>query len=115
MLMAGTGAGSASEYDVDDLGRMKMVRIIAAALVAMGAGAASADVLELRDEAGAAMKVDTAKIAGCKMVFDSDGAAFELCRLEKVELRPPQSTRARPGAATNEAARASVVYTKATE
>lgn len=93
-----------------------MVRYFAgAALVALAAGAAQADTLNLHDESGAAVTVDTASVQGCTMVFDSSGAAFELCRLEKVELRPPQSTRARPGQAAQGDEPATVIYTKTTD
>lgn len=75
---------------------------------------ATADILEVFDEAGGARKVDTASLNGCSMIFDSNGNAFELCKLEKVELRPPQSTRARPGQRPS-AEPANYVYKKPNE
>ena len=78
---------------------------------ALGAGAASADSLEMYDQSGAKMNVDLDAVSGCKMVFDSKGNAFEFCRLEKIELRPQASTRMRPGAAKGPE-RDSVIYAK---
>ena len=82
-----------------------------AAAFALAGGIAHADTLALYDSAGAAMAVDTAAIDGCKMVFDSQGNAFEFCKLEKIELRPQASTRVRPGQ-TAAPARADVIYAK---
>ena len=78
-----------------------MLRLAAAAFILSFAGA-HADTLDLYDDAGAAMKVDTSAIDGCKMVFDSQGNAFEFCKLERIELRPQGSTRIRPGQAAAE-------------
>ena len=85
--------------------------LAAAAASALLAGAAHADTLEMFDASGAAVKVDTASIAGCQMVFDSKGNAFEFCRLEKIELRPQASTRMRPGQ-SSAPDRADVIYAK---
>ncbi|MEL7463783.1 MAG: hypothetical protein AAFN79_06930 [Pseudomonadota bacterium] len=82
-----------------------------ACALALAAGAAQADTLKLYDETGGELAVNTADISGCKMVFDSQGNAFEFCRLEKIELRPEASTRMRPGAAKGPA-RDSVIYAK---
>ena len=85
--------------------------VVAGAALILAAGAESADTLELFDSSGAAMKVETAAVDGCKMVFDSDGNAFEFCRLERIELRPQASTRIRPGQ-TSAPDRANVIYAK---
>lgn len=87
-----------------------MLRLAAAAFI-LSFAVAHADTLELYDEAGAAMKVDTGAIDGCKMVFDSQGNAFEFCKLERIELRPQGSTRMRPGQAAAPT-RADVIYAK---
>ena len=89
-----------------------MLRIAAvSAAIAISAGLAHADTLDLFDSAGAAVKIDTAAVDGCKMVFDSDGNAFEFCKLERIELRPQASTRMRPGS-TAAPKRADVIYAK---
>ncbi|MEM7270511.1 MAG: hypothetical protein AAF401_14825 [Pseudomonadota bacterium] len=64
------------------------------------AGAAQADVLNVFDDEKKPVAVDTAAINGCLIVFDSAGTPFEICKMEKVEVRPPSSTRARPGQET---------------
>lgn len=78
----------------------KAAAATAGLVIALSAPAAFADTLELFDESGAALAVNTAAIDGCKMVFDSKGNAFEFCKLEKIELKPQASTRKRPGAAS---------------
>lgn len=64
---------------------------------ALFAGAAQADVLKVYDQSGAEASVDTAALQGCALVFDSKGAPFQICKMEKVEIKPPSSTRSRPG------------------
>lgn len=96
-----------------------MLRITAAgALIALSASLAPvdavADELSLFNSDGVAMKVDTTKVDGCKVVFDSAGSAFELCKLQRVEMRPPNSTRMRPGQ-TAARERANVVYAKSSD
>lgn len=96
-----------------------MPRITAvSALIALCAGLApgigAADELALFNSDGAPIKVDTAKVEGCKIVFDGQGQAFELCKLQRVEMRPPTSTRMRPGQSAQRD-RASVVYTKTSD
>ena len=90
----------------------------AGAMIAIGAwlppAIASADELTLFNSEGAAMKVDTTKIDACKVVFDSAGSAFEFCKLERVEMRPPNSTRMRPGQ-TAARERANVIYAKSSD
>lgn len=76
------------------------------------AGAAGADTISGYDEAGAAKSVDTAAMTGCELIFDSNGTPFELCKMEKVELRPQNSTRTRPGS-SGEATEAAVIYKRA--
>lgn len=89
-----------------------MLKVVPGAFaLTLAAGAAQADTLKLYDEAGGEIAVNTAAIEGCKMVFDSQGNAFEFCRLEKIELRPEASTRMRPGAAKGPE-RDSVIYAK---
>ncbi len=61
------------------------------------AGAAHADVLKVYDQTGAEKSVNTASVNGCMLIFDSSGAPFQICRMEKVEIKPPSSTRTRPG------------------
>lgn len=79
---------------------------------ALFAGAAQADVLNVYDQAGAEKAIDTAKLEGCVLVFDSKGTPFELCKMEKVEIKPPSSTRARPGGEAR-VAEAQIVYKRA--
>ncbi|QIE55972.1 hypothetical protein G5B40_11215 [Pikeienuella piscinae] len=97
---------------------MLRITMLSAALL-IGAGAASADTLAVFDNKGAADEVDTAALTGCRIIFDSAGVPFEICRMKKVELTPPASTRARPGHAEEEAAvkaeKADVIYVKAGE
>lgn len=79
---------------------------------ALAVGAAQADTIEAFTESGAPTKIDTANLKGCQLIFDSAGTPFELCKMEKVEFRPQQSTRARPGVAAREEVY-QVVYRKA--
>lgn len=65
--------------------------------IALFTSAAQADVLKVYDQSGAEKPMDTAALSGCALVFDSKGAPFQICRMEKVEIKPPSSTRARPG------------------
>jgi len=90
------------------------MKIIAAALgaVALFAGAAQADVLKVYDQSGAETPVDTASLTGCTLIFDSKGAPFQICKMEKVEIKPPSSTRARPGG-EERVAETQVVYKRA--
>lgn len=90
---------------------IRLMAMAAAVSLTFGAGAALADTLKLHDETGAAVEVDTSKMSGCTMVFDSAGTAFQICRLEKVQLVPAGSTRMRPGQ-TKVRPRAEVVYAK---
>lgn len=76
------------------------------------AGPVAADTINAHDSAGAPMAVDTASVSGCTIIFDKAGTPFELCRLEKVEVRPPSSTRSRPGHADTTQEDSSVVYTR---
>lgn len=97
-----------------------MLRIAAAATVAAAAFLASedarADVLTVHDEKGMQVEIDTAALAGCLIVFDSAGAPFEICRMKRVELTPPASTRSRPGHSEDPAGEAAqVIYVKASE
>lgn len=87
------------------------MKSLAAALgaIALFAGAAQADVLKVYDQAGGEKSVDTAALEGCTLIFDSKGAPFQICKMEKVEIKPPSSTRARPGAEARVAER-QVVY-----
>ncbi|WP_340109202.1 hypothetical protein [Pikeienuella sp. HZG-20] len=90
---------------------LRFIAVSAAALLAFGA---SADTIPVHDESGAETTVDMAKLAGCRIIFDSAGAPFELCRMKKVELAPPSSTRARPGRAEKMGDdKADVVYVRA--
>lgn len=90
-----------------------MLRFVAIAAALLAAGA-SADTLAVHDESGAEKTIDTVKLTGCRMIFDSAGAPFEICRMKKVELEPPASTRARPGHADKlDDDRADVVYVRA--
>lgn len=75
------------------------MKIFAAALgaAALFVSAAQADVLKVYDQAGAEKAVDTSALQGCTLIFDSKGAPFQICKMEKVEIKPPSSTRARPG------------------
>lgn len=88
---------------------------LAAAFAATFAPAAFADTITLADDKGAPVEIDTATLQGCRIVFDSAGAPFEICRMKKVELTPPASTRARPGEADKAARAGEVVYVKAAE
>lgn len=93
-----------------------MLRRLAFAAALLAAPVAQADKITLQDEAGAAIEVDTAALSGCTILFDSAGTPFELCRMKKVELTPPSSTRSRPGQAESASGQAAaVVYVKATE
>ncbi|MFV0473272.1 MAG: hypothetical protein ACK5MQ_03570 [Pikeienuella sp.] len=89
----------------------------AACFCAAGAAsAAGADPLALFDEDGAGLTIETAALEGCRIVFDSAGTPFEICRMRKVELTPPAPTRARPGeTAAPERRGADVIYVKADE
>lgn len=93
------------------------MQLLTALAVALFAFAATADTLIVRDQAGAEAKLDTEALTGCQIIFDSAGAPFEICRMKKIELTPPASTRARPGhdADTAAASGADVVYVKANE
>lgn len=97
---------------------MLRITMISAALL-LGAGAAPADTLSVFDSKGAAEEIDTAALTGCRIVFDSAGVPFEICRMKKVELTPPASTRTRPGHPEDETAakatKSDVVYVKANE
>ena len=70
---------------------------VALASAFLVAGAAYADTISAYDEQGGKKDVDTAKLDGCTMIFDSAGTPFEVCKMQKVEFRPPGSTRTRPG------------------
>ena len=76
------------------------------------AGAASADMISAFDEKGAKAEVDTASLSGCAMLFDSAGQPFQVCKMEKVEFRPPNSSRSRPGH-EDRMAEVEVVYKRA--
>lgn len=76
------------------------------------AGAASADMISAFDEKGGKAEVDTASLSGCKLLFDSAGQPFQICKMEKVEFRPPNSSRTRPGH-DERVAEAQVVYKRA--
>ncbi|MEM7523468.1 MAG: hypothetical protein AAF360_06885 [Pseudomonadota bacterium] len=92
-----------------------MVRLtVAGAVLALGfsAGAATADVINVYDHAGKPVALDTSAVTGCQLIFDKAGEAFEICKMQKVEIRPPKSNRARPGQ-TAEATQSDVVYTRA--
>ena len=87
------------------------MKVLAAALgaAALFVSAAQADVLKFYDQSGAEKSVDTATLKGCTLIFDSKGAPFQICEMEKVEIKPPSSTRARPGGEARVAER-QVVY-----
>ncbi len=70
---------------------------VALGALALFTGAAQADVLKVYDQSGAEQSLDTSALSGCSLVFDSKGAPFQICKMEKVEIKPPSSTRARPG------------------
>ncbi|MEM7545758.1 MAG: hypothetical protein AAF367_09505 [Pseudomonadota bacterium] len=89
----------------------KRVVAFGGALLALLALPALGDDLPVFDEKGQAQTIDTTSLTGCQVIFDSAGTPFELCRMQKVELRPPQSTRARPGHGAP-ASDVSVIYTK---
>ncbi len=76
---------------------------------ALFAGAAHADVLKVYDQTGAEKSINTASMDGCMLIFDSAGAPFQICKMEKVEIKPPSSTRTRPGAEAR-VAESQVVY-----
>jgi hypothetical protein len=78
------------------------------------AGAVSADEITGYDEAGAAKKVDTAAMSGCELIFDSNGTPFELCKMEKIELRQQNSTRTRPGS-TDGPTETAILYKRAAD
>lgn len=65
--------------------------------IALFTGAAQADVLKVYDQSGAEKSVDTTALTGCALVFDSKNAPFQICKMEKIEIKPPSSTRTRPG------------------
>ena len=65
--------------------------------LALFAGAAQADVLKVYDQDGAEKAIDTAALDGCMLIFDKDKRPFQSCKMERVEIKPPSSTRARPG------------------
>lgn len=93
-----------------------MLRAIAFFIAALSAAGAGADTIAAFDETGAEVKVDTAALAGCRMIFDSSGAPFEICRMKKVELAPPSSARIRPGhAESGDGDRPEVVYVRVAE
>lgn len=94
--------------------KIARVAIIGGLIAAATTLPASGDTLPVFDQTGAAVQIDTQKIKGCQVIFDSVGTPFELCRMEKVELRPPQSTRIRPGHDAP-ASDISVIYTKKIE
>ena len=75
---------------------MKLFGAIASSALLL-ASAVSADVITVYDEGGAKRDLDTASLSGCHLVFDSAGAPIQICKMERVEFRPPSSTRARPG------------------
>jgi hypothetical protein len=77
--------------------------------IALFAGAAQADVLKVYDQSGAEKSVDTSALSGCSLVFDSKGLPFQICKMEKIEINPPSSTRARPGGEAR-VAESQVVY-----
>ena len=64
---------------------------------ALFAGVAHADVLKVYDQTGAEKSVNTASMNGCMLIFDSSGSPFQICKMEKIEINPPSSTRTRPG------------------
>lgn len=76
------------------------------------AGAAGADTISAFSEDGQKKELDTAKLAGCELIFDSAGTPFQVCKMEKVEFRPPSSTRSRPGHA-DKVVNVQVLYKKA--
>lgn len=93
-----------------------MLRIAAVAAAFLVAPAVQADMLKVHDEGGAEVEIDTAALTGCAIVFDSAGAPFEICRMKKIELAPPTSTRSRPGHSEDAAGEAAqVIYVKAVE
>lgn len=77
--------------------------------VLLTAGAAHADTLAGFDENGQAKTIDTAAISGCTVLYDSTGNALEICKLQKVQIRPAASTRTRPGS-SKEQPEAAVVF-----
>jgi hypothetical protein len=90
---------------------MKFFAVILAGACLL-AGAASADMISAFDEKGGKKAVDTASLSGCVMLFDSAGQPFQICKMEKVEFRPPNSSRARPGH-EDRVAEAQVMYKRA--
>ena len=96
-----------------ELGEMAM-KLLAAGLSALAlfAGAAHADALKVYDQSGSEKTLDTAALDGCMLIFDSRGAPFQICKMEKVEIKPPNSTRARPGGEAR-VAKVEIVYKKA--
>lgn len=93
-----------------------MLRVFAFFIAALCAAGAAADMITAFDESGDAVKLDTAALSGCRMIFDRAGAPFEICRMKKLELAPPSSTRMRPGHAQNAGEEKSqVVYVRAAE
>lgn len=82
--------------------------------VLLTAGAAHADTLAGFDEKGQAKTIDTAAISGCTVLYDSANNALEICKLQKVQIRPAASTRTRPGS-SNEQPEAAVVFKRVTD
>ena len=78
------------------------------------AGAAHADTLAGFDENGQAKTIDTNAVSGCTVLYDSAGNALEICKLQKVQIRPAASTRARPGSSNDQPA-AAVVFKRASD
>ena len=82
--------------------------------VLLTAGAGYADTLSGFDEKGQPKTIDTAAVSGCTVLYDSTGNALEICKLQKVQLRPAASTRTRPGS-SNEPSEAAVVFKRSTD
>jgi hypothetical protein len=78
------------------------------------AGLAQADTIAGFDEKGQAKTIDTVAVSGCTVLYDSAGNALEICKLQKVQLRPAASTRTRPGS-TNEPTEAAVVFKRSSD
>ncbi|MGB0411129.1 MAG: hypothetical protein ACPGFA_06055 [Pikeienuella sp.] len=87
---------------------MKLFGALLGAVI-LTAGAAQADTLSGFDEQGNAKTIDTAAVSGCTVLYDSAGNALEICKLQKVQLRPAASTRSRPGSSNDQPA-AAVVF-----
>lgn len=82
--------------------------------VILTAGVAQADTLSGFDEKGQAKTIDTAAVSGCTVLYDSAGNALEICKLQKVQLRPAASTRTRPGS-SSEQTEAAVVFKRSSD